>query len=685
MYRRHSSAVWKPGSVPVAETAGAPVRSGAGTASACLWIAGVLGLLAIPFLAFGWYSTHDGLTYPVRAAEWSYLYASGDRYPRWAASFYWGFGYPIFNFFPPLVYFLSHLLMQAGLTAPVAVRVLELSAFLTGFAGCYRLARLWASPRIAFAAAIAGMLAPYRLVDVYVRGDLAESFAFGLVPFVLAEAVVLGRNYCTRAGFRLALFLALVFYSHTLTSFMCSLALAAMGLYALVRGRWQVFVSVGLWSGLGLLLSAACWIPAYFEHGLVNVKVATEARDFYSYHWADHFLEWWQQLDPSWGIGPSLPGPGDRMNFSASVVLVAAAVYAAGRLRTASGRLLYGPVLAALLVTGLLTIGLSKPLWSVFPLMHFFQFPWRFLLLETVTGTALIALVLTELVESEEAVPDERSTAGPAGGVPGAGWLQVAALVLALGVAAIWFNADPELWQTIGGLQSARLALVAGLGLALLAAWRLNGAVAAAAAAAVLAATPNVISTLRYAQETAIPAERIRDNPSFTSPVFREQTSLRRHDGVIEPLQTTGTDEFLPLGASRPPEELRGKVQFRESDEGTSYRLLEQLGSYRHWEIVSPRQQDVLLPVFDFPGWSVFVDDIRVIHGSGPDGLIRVQVPGRISQVSMRYTGTQIQAGSELLSIVAIILWGGGWLWYEEKRRQRSRHPPDVSPPPPAP
>ena len=45
-----------------------------------------------------------------RLAELSYLLRGGEFYPRWAPNFYHGYGYPIFNYYAPLTYYLGSLI-----------------------------------------------------------------------------------------------------------------------------------------------------------------------------------------------------------------------------------------------------------------------------------------------------------------------------------------------------------------------------------------------------------------------------------------------------------------------------------------------------------------------------------------------------------------------------------------------
>ena len=76
-----------------------------------LVLAIALGLLAaLPFLTRpGLPRDTDAELHVFRAAELGYSLRAGDLYPRWAPDFYYGYGYPIFNYYAPLTYHLANL------------------------------------------------------------------------------------------------------------------------------------------------------------------------------------------------------------------------------------------------------------------------------------------------------------------------------------------------------------------------------------------------------------------------------------------------------------------------------------------------------------------------------------------------------------------------------------------------
>ena len=70
-----------------------------------------LGLLLFtPLLARGVPNTADGMLHLYRLALWSDAWTQGVFWPRWHTALYQGFGYPLFNFYAPLLYILGGLL-----------------------------------------------------------------------------------------------------------------------------------------------------------------------------------------------------------------------------------------------------------------------------------------------------------------------------------------------------------------------------------------------------------------------------------------------------------------------------------------------------------------------------------------------------------------------------------------------
>jgi len=129
----------------------------------------------------------DAELHVFRVSELAHLMQQGELYPRWASDFYYGYGYPIFNFYGPLTYYLA-----VGFAALPSVDVVGgvKAVFLLGVGlaglGMYAFARDRWGALGGVLAAVAYVYAPYLLLfDPYLRGNLAECFTFSVIPWLL--------------------------------------------------------------------------------------------------------------------------------------------------------------------------------------------------------------------------------------------------------------------------------------------------------------------------------------------------------------------------------------------------------------------------------------------------------------------------------------------------------------------
>ena len=137
----------------------------------------------------------------------------------------------------------------------------------------------------AWLSAVAYTVAPFHLVNVYVRGDsLSEFFAFAFYPLILwGLDKLLGREWTrlhigpyglpfTAAWIWPALAYAGLIMTHNISAFIFTPFVLLYLLALLVRrpDRWRYVLTTGsLALGFGLLLSAWVWVPALAETDLV--------------------------------------------------------------------------------------------------------------------------------------------------------------------------------------------------------------------------------------------------------------------------------------------------------------------------------------------------------------------------------------------------------------------------------
>ncbi len=137
-------------------------------------------LIGVPF-----YTSHDGFTHTARIAAYYDSMKSGQFPAQWAKNFNGTLGSPIFVYSYPLVYMIGAGIHFLGIGYEDAFRLIIGGGYvLSGFAMYW-----WLKSRFqnlpAFVGTIFFLWTPYRFLDIYVRGALAESFAYIFLPLIL--------------------------------------------------------------------------------------------------------------------------------------------------------------------------------------------------------------------------------------------------------------------------------------------------------------------------------------------------------------------------------------------------------------------------------------------------------------------------------------------------------------------
>ncbi len=630
-----------------ARLTGAPVSWG--------WLLAIVALLLAcsSQLTGQWLAGHEGPAYLFRASEFFSLLSQGELYPRWCADFYWGYGYPFFVFYSPGLFYTSSVFRFFGLPVDTSVSLAACVSNLLLFMGSYRLAGLYTRQRsVAFAASLFSLLAFYRFVQVHVRTDYAEAFATALVPWVLAEAVILSRSMERKALVRLALMHALVFFSHTITAVMTSAALGLIGLSMLVRGDARAFARVAAGSLLAVMVASVYWLPAFVEQKYVQTEKLVEKSDDVNYHYADHFVYPEQRVRMEFYYGDSRAGQDDRLSFASSwvfwVIAGCAAFLAASR---PAWRRKNGGILLGWILTNLMMMPAAGVLWDHLPMIPYFQFPWRFLLLDLVVAAPLAAAVLDELILRKPSKPE----------------LGILA-VLAAGLCSLQFRLiiRDTFWEAIsGGHPNAAaawwgmplilaFAVVLAVVVFLASSQLLHAYVRLAVASLILCMLPVSLSAMLRGlySPMKIDADLRR---AIDQPLFMQKYGLVLPGGKVIPVSTAAQDEYLPktarVDSQKPPE---SPVRIL-SGSGRA-KVVDQWGDRRTYEVEMDTPGTVEAAYFYYPGVQVDVDGSAREPGLSLNGLVTVTLdPGRY-RVDVFYDASPLQKKAALLSLLGVII-----------------------------
>ena len=361
---------------------------------------------------------------------------------RWMPDAAYGLGYPFFSYYAALPYYLAGLLALAGADLLTAVKLVQTLGFVAAALAMYGwMHRVTRNRWAAWLAAVAYTVAPFHLVNVYVRGDsLSEFYAFIFYPLILwgLDRVASGESQTAdrksqianqqirnpHSAFRIphsafrnlvwpALAYAGLILSHNISALIFSpfvllylviLALRSKG------SRWRV-VGLGLLSlGFGIALAAWFWLPAVVE--LRYVQLGPSTQDYF--HYSNHFraLNLVQRGGLfDFSVAPDLTGRSPFAMGLAQAVLAALGMLlliVRGLRRRLEARGWF--VLASLLISTIMITPLSRFLWDHLPLLPLVQFPWRFLSVQSLfTAAATAALIPRSSTNPQSAIRNPQS------------------------------------------------------------------------------------------------------------------------------------------------------------------------------------------------------------------------------------------------------------------------------------
>lgn len=356
----------------------------------------------IPLVAPGFLQGHDSADPPWRSLQLMEALRDGVLFPRWAPDLYYGYGFPIFNFYSPLGFYPIALL---GALTPMDLvsaskLTFALSLVLAGF-GAYSLSRVTVGHR--GAALLAGVLYMYAtttLGTVYVRTALATSVALALIPFVLVAFVRLCRKPSLTATGVAAALLTILVLTHNLTSVVTAGMVATLVVLRVLRS-WdrRVLLLSGLALILGIGAASFFWIPAVADLGLVHSDRLAGGGASYNLHFVEPLgdvddtiatriaLEPYEQT--SWGpLDLHLAYPYGIPPYKLGLLEGLLFLLWAGMLLVRRRDVSLDLAWLFLLAVGFffLHTSWSRFLWEAVPGMEVLQFPWRL--------NALVALCL---------------------------------------------------------------------------------------------------------------------------------------------------------------------------------------------------------------------------------------------------------------------------------------------------
>jgi len=342
----------------------------------------------------GYFAMHDDLQ-AMRQLEMDKCFRDLQIPCRWVPDMGYGYGYPLFNYYPPMPYYLGEIFHLVGFSFLDTVKVLFVLVFVSSAFSMYLLTREFWGRIGGTVSALFYVWAPYHAVDVYVRGAMNEAWALVWFPAILwAIYKVIKTNKWLYVSF-LAFFVSMLALSHN----PLLMVFAPGAVIWVIFWFWQtrslksftkLFVA-GVWS---IALAAFFTLPVIFEQKFAHIETLTIGYFGYQAHFVDL-----RQLfiDVNWGYGASYSyiDQKDTMSFHLGYlhwVLSIFSLIVAWFLRKKKFQFSLLIIFFFFWTYGytFLTHLRSSLIWEIIVPLKYLQFPWRLLSLSMI-GMSFLA------------------------------------------------------------------------------------------------------------------------------------------------------------------------------------------------------------------------------------------------------------------------------------------------------
>jgi len=335
-------------------------------------------VVGLPLIAGRVLAGQDIVNYLMIAQQTAANLREGVFLPSWAGGFNAGYGSPLLVFFPPLTGFLNSIPVLLGIPVISGVCALALVAHLLSGWAAYGWLRSAGARQVALPAAIVYMVAPYRLVDLYLRSALAEHWVFIWPPLILWASSAQNLRPVVRV-----VLLSLTVAALLLTNIPLAVLFGiGLGVWVLASRRVRPYrVQVVGGAGLGFGLAAFMLVPQAMASVFLNLDIcfgpaAVALRPSSNTLFTAGLGTW--NLNTFFSL---------TLLSTFVIAVLAYCLLSSERKKTVTDR----GLLAAAVLCVVVTLGPFGPVWDAVPVLSNLQFPWRITSVLTLLAAALVA------------------------------------------------------------------------------------------------------------------------------------------------------------------------------------------------------------------------------------------------------------------------------------------------------
>lgn len=331
--------------------------------------------LMLPYFKPGFFTSHDGEWTVVRLSE-MYREIKDLQLPaRYSGYLNFEYGYPLFNFTYPFPYYLGlvPVFLKFGFVNSIKILFL-LSILLSSFFMFLFSSYLWKNRVAGAMSAVMYVYAPYRIIDLFVRGSLGEAIAFVIFPLILFFMKKIYDNPKAYISIiSLGLSYSVLIMSHNVMTVLFSILVFVLTLFALFFGKFKFIISFVISLVISLCISAFFWIPAILEKNLILLsKVPIADRNMNFVNLKDLFISRW-----GYGVPVDENGFGYQIGLPHITVFLLVLILIVSRKNKNKELGILFMIVVALCI--FLMLPVSSFVWINTPLLSEINYPWIFL------------------------------------------------------------------------------------------------------------------------------------------------------------------------------------------------------------------------------------------------------------------------------------------------------------------
>ncbi len=359
-----------------------------------------LALVSVRQLFFGGYfESHDGIIHVMRLAHFYEALKSGNLNVRWLDTWMAGYGSPLFIFNWSLPYYAASLFHLTGFSFAASIKIVLILVSLLSAGFFFFLVKEitednWASA----VGAVAYTWAPYKFTDIFIRGALGEACTFMFFPLLFWLVI---RAIKRRSGvpWWSSLLWAAFILTHNIMSVLGVIFFLAYILYVRIFSKPATIAVKSALTTLffGIFVTAYFWLPALAEKKFDAISNLSNI-----YQTFDQFPSAKSLLFSKWQYAYAHP---DNQQFSMSfevgiihlTVSFIIGLISLSQIRKIKER----KILNQIFFTGLFlfsiffSLKVSQPIYKLFQLSSFINFPWRFLEIITFSSSVLVGIFIS--------------------------------------------------------------------------------------------------------------------------------------------------------------------------------------------------------------------------------------------------------------------------------------------------